>query len=56
MRVWCAAAAAGQEPYSLAMEHAERKRQLAVSTVEIRGNGFRAGGAREGTQGPLQPV
>lgn len=35
IRVWCAAAATGQEPYSLAMELAERAQQLAGWTVEI---------------------
>lgn len=33
--VWCAAAATGQEPYSLAIELAERERQLSGWTVEI---------------------
>ena len=35
IRVWCAATATGQEPYSLAMELAERDSQLAGWTVEI---------------------
>jgi len=35
IRVWCAAAATGQEPYSLAIELAERERQLTGWTVEI---------------------
>ena len=35
IRLWCAAAATGQEPYSLAMELAERERQLVGWTVEI---------------------
>jgi chemotaxis protein methyltransferase CheR len=35
IRVWCAAAATGQEPYSLAMLLAEHERQLAGWTVEI---------------------
>jgi chemotaxis protein methyltransferase CheR len=35
IRVWCAAAATGQEPYSLAIELAERERQLAGWTIEI---------------------
>ena len=35
IRVWCAAAATGQEPYSLVMELAERDSKLAGWTVEI---------------------
>jgi chemotaxis protein methyltransferase CheR len=35
IRVWCAAAATGQEPYSLAIELAEREKQLSGWTVEI---------------------
>jgi chemotaxis protein methyltransferase CheR len=35
IRVWCAAAATGQEPYSLAMELAERDNKLVGWTVEI---------------------
>ena len=35
IRVWCAAAATGQEPYSLVMELSERGSKLAGWTVEI---------------------
>ena len=35
IRVWCAATATGQEPYSLAMELAERDSRLVGWTVEI---------------------
>ncbi len=35
IRMWCAAAATGQEPYSLAMELAERDSRLVGWTVEI---------------------
>jgi len=35
IRVWCAAASTGQEPYSLAIELAERERQLPGWTFEI---------------------
>ena len=40
IRVWCAAAATGQEPYSLAIELAEHKRQLSGWTVEIIASDF----------------
>jgi chemotaxis protein methyltransferase CheR len=56
IRVWCAAAATGQEPYSLAMELAERERQLAGWTVEIVAHGFRGGCAAQGPQRALQPI
>jgi chemotaxis protein methyltransferase CheR len=35
VRIWCAAAATGQEPYSLAIELAEREAQLQGWTIEI---------------------
>ena len=40
IRVWCAAAATGQEPYSLAMELAERNGKLAGWTIEILATDF----------------
>ena len=40
IRVWCAAAATGQEPYSLAMELAERGDKLAGWTAEILATDF----------------
>jgi chemotaxis protein methyltransferase CheR len=40
IRVWCAAAATGQEPYSLAIELAEHERQLWGWTVEIVASDF----------------
>ena len=38
--MWCAAAATGQEPYSLAIELAEHERQLSGWTVEIIASDF----------------
>jgi chemotaxis protein methyltransferase CheR len=40
IRVWCAAVATGQEPYSLAIELAERERQLVGWTIEILATDF----------------
>jgi chemotaxis protein methyltransferase CheR len=40
IRVWCAAAATGQEPYSLAMELAERDSKLVGWTVDILATDF----------------
>ena len=40
IRVWCAAAATGQEPYSLAMELAERNGKLSGWTIEILATDF----------------
>jgi chemotaxis protein methyltransferase CheR len=40
IRVWCAAVATGQEPYSLAIELAERERQFAGWTIEILATDF----------------
>jgi chemotaxis protein methyltransferase CheR len=51
IRVWCAAAATGQEPYSLAMELAERERQLAGWTVEIVATDFAEDALRKGRKG-----
>ena len=51
IRVWCAAAAAGQEPYSLAMELAERERQLIGWTVEIVATDFAEDALRKARKG-----
>lgn len=40
IKVWCAAAATGQEPYSLAMLIAERRRELAGFSVDILATDF----------------
>ncbi len=40
IRIWCAAAATGQEPYSLAIELAEREAQLQGWTFEILATDF----------------
>jgi chemotaxis protein methyltransferase CheR len=51
IRVWCAAAATGQEPYSLAIELAERERQLAGWTVEIAATDFVEDALRKARRG-----
>jgi chemotaxis protein methyltransferase CheR len=40
LRIWCAAAATGQEPYSLVMELAERNGKFAGWTIEILATDF----------------
>jgi chemotaxis protein methyltransferase CheR len=51
IRIWCAAAATGQEPYSLAIELTERERQLAGWTVEIVATDFAEDALRKGRKG-----
>ena len=56
LRIWCAAASTGQEPYSLAMCLKEMRRQLAGWRIEILATDLSHGGAREGQGRHLQPV
>ena len=56
IKVWCAAAATGQEPYSLAMLLAARQRELANWTVEILATDFARDATPQGARGRLQPV
>ncbi len=56
IRAWCAAAATGQEPYSLAIELAEHERQLWGWTVEIIASDFAEDGVGESTTRRLQPI
>ncbi|MBK5197850.1 MAG: chemotaxis protein CheR [Methyloceanibacter sp.] len=51
IRVWCAAAATGQEAYSLAMELAERERQLVGWTIEIVATDFAEDALRKARKG-----
>jgi chemotaxis protein methyltransferase CheR len=51
LRIWCAAAATGQEPYSLAMLLAERRRELAGWTVEILATDFARDAIRKARDG-----
>jgi chemotaxis protein methyltransferase CheR len=51
IRVWCAAAATGQEPYSLAMELAEREKQLIGWTVDIVATDFSEDALRKARNG-----
>lgn len=51
IRAWCAAASSGQEPYSLAMEIAERQRDLVGWNVEIVATDFSAAALRKARNG-----
>jgi chemotaxis protein methyltransferase CheR len=51
IKVWCAAAATGQEPYSLAMLLAARQRELANWTVEILATDFARDALRKARAG-----
>ena len=51
LRVWCAAVATGQEPYSVAMALAGKERELAGWTVEIVATDFVADALVQGAEG-----
>ncbi|MGZ5917607.1 MAG: CheR family methyltransferase [Methyloceanibacter sp.] len=51
LRFWCAAAATGQEPYSLAMQLADRANQLSGWTVDILATDFAEDALRKARKG-----
>jgi chemotaxis protein methyltransferase CheR len=51
IKVWCAAAATGQEPYSLAMLIAERRRELSGFSVDILATDFAETALRKARDG-----
>ena len=51
IKVWCAAAATGQEPYSLAMLMAERRRELAGFSIDILATDFSENAIRKARDG-----
>ncbi len=51
IKIWCAAAATGQEPYSLAMLLAERRRELAGYSVDIVASDFARDALRKAQSG-----
>jgi chemotaxis protein methyltransferase CheR len=51
IRVWCAAAATGQEPYSLAMLLAERRRELSGWSIDILATDFAENALRKAREG-----
>ncbi len=56
IRIWCAAAATGQEPYSLAMALKEMSVKLSGWRVEILATDLSSDALETGQGGPIQPV